>query len=71
MFGVCLPQCIGEVFVAVVRAPEVVHGKTSSSHTGGGVFEGCPTAQATRYHSLVVERSTLPDVLEVRRPTTG
>jgi len=69
VFGVCLGmQCIGEVFGGeVVRAPEVVHGKTSLiRHRGEGVFAGLPEPlEATRYHSLVVQRSTLPDVLEV------
>ena len=69
VFGVCLGhQCIGEVFGGdVVRAPEVVHGKTSSiHHLGVGVFAGLPDPlEATRYHSLVVDRATLPDVLEI------
>ncbi len=69
VFGVCLGhQCIGEVFGGdVVRAPEVVHGKTSQiHHLGVGVFSGLPDPlEATRYHSLVVERSTLPDELEI------
>ncbi len=69
VFGVCLGmQCIGEVFGGeVVRAPEVVHGKTSFiRHHGEGVFAGLPNPlEATRYHSLVVARSSLPEVLEV------
>ena len=69
ILGVCLGhQCIGEVFGGrVVRAPRVMHGKTSMiSHTGVGVFEGVPNPfEATRYHSLVVERESLPDVLEI------
>jgi anthranilate synthase component 2 len=73
VFGVCLGmQCIGEVFGGrVVRAPEVVHGKTSPiHHRGVGVFEGLPNPlEATRYHSLIVERSSLPDVLEVTAET--
>ncbi len=73
VFGVCLGmQCIGEVFGGdVVRAPHVVHGKTSQiAHRGVGVFEGLPNPlEATRYHSLVVERSTLPDVLEITAET--
>ena len=68
-FGVCLGhQCIGEVFGGtIVRAPQVMHGKTSwIRHTGAGVLAGLPDPfEATRYHSLVVERETLPDVLEV------
>lgn len=69
VFGVCLGhQCIGEVFGgSVVRAPDVMHGKTSMiQHTNSGVFEGLPDPlEATRYHSLIVERSTLPEVLEI------
>jgi anthranilate synthase component II len=68
-FGVCLGhQCIGEVFGGtIVRAPQVMHGKTSwVTHSGAGVLAGLPSPfEATRYHSLVVERETLPDVLEV------
>lgn len=73
VFGVCLGlQCIGEVFGGrVVRAPQVVHGKTSQIHHGGqGVFRGLPEPlEATRYHSLIVERATLPDVLEITAET--
>jgi anthranilate synthase/aminodeoxychorismate synthase-like glutamine amidotransferase len=73
VFGVCLgQQCIGEVFGGhVVRAPEIVHGKTSLiRHDGRGVFEGLPDPlEATRYHSLVVERATLPAELEVSAET--
>ncbi len=73
VFGVCLGlQCIGEVFGGhVVRAPQVVHGKTSPiHHRGQGVFRGLPEPlEATRYHSLIVERSSLPDVLEVTAET--
>lgn len=73
VFGVCLGmQCMGEVFGGdVVRADEVVHGKTSLiHHRGVGVFEGLPDPlEATRYHSLVVQRSTLPDVLEITAET--
>jgi len=69
LFGVCLGhQCIGEVFGgAVVRAPEVMHGKTSMiSHSNSGVFAGLPDPlEATRYHSLIVDRSTVPDELEI------
>lgn len=71
--GVCLGhQCIGEVFGGrVVRAPQIMHGKVSEiSHRGVGVFAGLPDPfPATRYHSLVVERDTLPDVLEVTAET--
>ncbi len=73
VFGVCLGlQCIGEVFGGrVVRAPQVVHGKTSQIHHGGlGVFRGLPEPlEATRYHSLIVERATLPEVLEITAET--
>jgi anthranilate synthase component 2 len=69
VLGVCLGhQCIGEVFGGrVVRAGRVMHGKTSwVRHRGVGVLEGLPDPfEATRYHSLVVERATLPGVLEV------
>ena len=69
ILGVCLGhQSIGQAFGgAVVRAPRLMHGKTSPiSHAGKGVFFGLPDPlTATRYHSLVVEPSSLPDVLEV------
>jgi len=69
IFGVCLGlQCIGQAFGGeIVRAPNVMHGKTSSiSHSNDGVFRGLPTPfQATRYHSLVVDRESLPDSLEI------
>lgn len=73
VFGVCLgQQCIGEVFGGrVVRAPQVVHGKTSLiRHDGRGVFEGLPDPlEATRYHSLIVERSSVPPELVVSAET--
>jgi anthranilate synthase/aminodeoxychorismate synthase-like glutamine amidotransferase len=73
VLGVCLGhQCIGQLYGGrVVRAPEVMHGKTSLiRHTGAGVFGGLPQPlEATRYHSLIVERSSLPDVLEVTAET--
>src|SRR5439155_21030778 len=69
VFGVCLGhQCIGQVFGGdVVRAPEIMHGKTSLiPHTAEGVFVGLPNPlEATRYHSLVVARDSVPDVLEI------
>ncbi len=73
VFGVCLGmQCMGEVFGGrVIRAPQVVHGKTSLiRHLDVGVFEGLPNPiEATRYHSLIVERATLPDCLEITAET--
>ncbi len=73
ILGVCLGhQCIGQVFGGqVVRAPEVVHGKTSViDHTGVGVFQGLPQPlTATRYHSLVVAPDSVPDELEVTATT--
>lgn len=69
VFGVCLGlQCIGELYGgSVVRAPAVMHGKTSEiRHDGAGVFAGLPSPlTATRYHSLVVERDSVPAVLEI------
>ena len=69
MFGVCLGhQAIGAAFGATVtRAPELLHGKTSEvHHTGAGVLAGLPDPfTATRYHSLAVVPSTLPDEIEV------
>jgi anthranilate synthase/aminodeoxychorismate synthase-like glutamine amidotransferase len=73
VLGVCLGhQCIGEVFGGtVVRATEVMHGKTSLiRHHGVGVFEGLPNPiEATRYHSLVVDRASVPAVLEITAET--
>ncbi len=73
ILGVCLGhQCIGYVFGAdVVRAPAVVHGKTSLiSHRGQGVLAGLADPfEATRYHSLLVDRASLPDELEVTAET--
>ncbi|HZP29320.1 MAG TPA: aminodeoxychorismate/anthranilate synthase component II, partial [Acidimicrobiia bacterium] len=69
VLGVCLGhQCIGQLFGGkVVRAPRVMHGKTSQiSHDGQGLFAGLPSPfTATRYHSLVVDRESVPDVLTV------
>ena len=69
LLGICLGhQSLGQVFGGeVVRARQVMHGKLSAiHHTGSGVFRGLPSPyQATRYHSLVVRRETLPDCLEV------
>ncbi|SIP87683.1 anthranilate synthase component II [Solilutibacter tolerans] len=69
ILGVCLGhQSIGQVYGGkVIRAGRIMHGKTSHiRHEGRGVFAGLPDAyEATRYHSLVVERSSLPDALEI------
>lgn len=69
LLGVCLGhQTIGQAFGgAIVRADEIVHGKMGSiKHDATGVFAGVPSPfAATRYHSLVVERSSLPDCLHV------
>jgi anthranilate synthase component 2 len=73
MFGVCLGhQAIGQAFGGdVVRAPVPVHGKLSEvRHKGTGVFRGINASfKATRYHSLVVERATMPDDLAVSAET--
>jgi anthranilate synthase component 2 len=69
LMGVCLGhQTIGQAFGGkVVRCHEIVHGKMGRMHhTGSGLFAGLPTPfEATRYHSLVVDRATLPDCLTV------
>ena len=73
LFGVCLGhQAIGEAFGATVsRAPELLHGKTSQvHHDGTGVMANLPTPfTATRYHSLAVEKATVPDFLLVTSKT--
>ena len=73
LFGVCLGhQAIGEAFGATVsRAPELLHGKTSQViHNGAGVLTNLPSPfTATRYHSLAVERDTVPAVLEITGST--
>jgi carbamoylphosphate synthase small subunit len=73
ILGVCLGhQCIGEVYGGeVVRADRLMHGKTSPIiHRGQGVFKDLPSPfEATRYHSLIVKRDTLPDVLEITAET--
>ncbi|NBS50860.1 MAG: aminodeoxychorismate/anthranilate synthase component II [Verrucomicrobia bacterium] len=73
ILGVCLGhQSIGEVYGGkVVRAERLMHGKTSPiRHDGNGVFAGLPNPfEATRYHSLIVERGSVPDCLEVSAET--
>jgi len=69
ILGICLGhQAIGEVFGGrVVRAPEPIHGKVASiQHNGTGLYEGVsPNFIAGRYHSLIVERDSFPDCLEI------
>lgn len=73
IFGVCLGhQAIGQAFGGnVIRADRMMHGKTSEMHhKGTSVFTGLPSPfTATRYHSLIVERSSLPDCLEITAET--
>ncbi len=73
LLGVCLGhQAVGQAFGGrIARAPDVMHGKMSAiRHNGEGVFAGLPNPfEATRYHSLVVEREGLPDCLEVTAET--
>jgi anthranilate synthase component 2 len=74
ILGVCLGhQCIAQAFGArIVPAPELMHGKTSAIfHTGVGVFAEMPNPfEATRYHSLIVDRDSMPEVLEITAETT-
>jgi anthranilate synthase component II len=74
LLGVCLGhQCIGEVYGGeVVRAPVLMHGKTSPIyHRGDGVLAGLPVPfDATRYHSLIVDRASMPTVLKVTAETS-
>jgi anthranilate synthase/aminodeoxychorismate synthase-like glutamine amidotransferase len=73
VLGVCLGhQCIGQVYGGrIVRAPQVMHGKTSLiRHDGRGVFANLPDPlEATRYHSLVVDRDSIPAELEITAET--
>ncbi|MGI8908573.1 MAG: anthranilate synthase component II [Candidatus Sumerlaeaceae bacterium] len=73
VLGVCLGhQCIGQAYGGnVIRAPKVMHGKTSEiEHYGDALFAGLPNPfVATRYHSLIVERDTLPACLEITAQT--
>ena len=73
LLGVCLGhQSIGQTYGGkVIRAPEPMHGKLSTiTHTGKGVFKGLPKSfEITRYHSLIVERASLPDCLEITAET--
>ncbi len=73
ILGVCLGhQCLGQVFGGeVIRAPRLMHGKTSPIlHDGLNLFAGIPSPfSATRYHSLIVRRETLPDCLKITAET--
>lgn len=74
LLGVCLGhQSIGQAYGGkVIRAPQPMHGKLSTiTHTGVGIFRGLPSSfEITRYHSLIVERETLPDCLEITAETS-
>lgn len=73
VMGVCLGhQAIGQIFGGrIIRAPKPIHGKVSPiHHNGRGLFAGLPDPfRATRYHSLLVEKATLPDCLEITAQT--
>ena len=74
ILGICLGhQAVGEVFGAkIVRAGEIIHGKVSSlRHNGQGIYAGVPQGiEIGRYHSLIIERESLPDCLEVTAELT-
>ena len=74
ILGICLGhQAIGEVFGAkIIRAQEIIHGKVSSlRHNGQGIYAGMPQGiEIGRYHSLIIERESLPDCLEVTAELT-
>ena len=73
LLGVCLGhQCVGQAYGGnIVAAPVLMHGKTSAvHHHESGIYDGLPTPfEAARYHSLIVDRETLPDILEVDAET--
>lgn len=73
LFGVCLGlQCMGQIYGGkIVRAPAPMHGKTSDiKHGGKSVFKDLPSPfEATRYHSLIVEKQSLPDCLDITAET--
>ncbi len=73
LLGVCLGhQCVGQAYGGnIVAAPVLMHGKTSDvHHHESGIYDGLPTPfEAARYHSLIVDRETLPDILEVDAET--
>ena len=75
ILGICLGhQAIGEVFGGkIVRAGEIIHGKVSPlHHNGRGLYEGLPqNIEVGRYHSLIIDRATLPDCLEVTSELEG
>ncbi|HLL50420.1 MAG TPA: aminodeoxychorismate/anthranilate synthase component II [Thermomicrobiales bacterium] len=75
ILGVCLGhQAVGAAFGGrIIRAPRLMHGKVSMiAHDGAGVFAGLPNPfQATRYHSLIVERSSVPSELEITAEADG
>ncbi len=74
ILGVCLGhQCMGHVYGGkVIRAPRLMHGKTSEIvHDGRGLFSGVPSPlTATRYHSLIIERESMPECLEITAETS-